>query len=93
MIQMNLKLVKPQMILLHPHKIMIKIKRMNITMNKNNLEMKMKIMINRRAMIEGLIRMMGIIKDQGKNDHTQECVKPFKEITIWTTFLVISKRG
>jgi hypothetical protein len=52
---------------------MIKIKRMN----KKNL----KIMIKRRATIKGAIRMMGIIKDQGRNHHTEECTKPFKEIT------------
>jgi hypothetical protein len=61
------------MILFHPHRIMIKIKRMN----KKNL----KIMIKRRATIKGAIRMMGIIKDQGRNHHTEECTKPFKEIT------------
>jgi hypothetical protein len=81
MIQVNLKLVKPQMILLHPHRIMIKIKRMNMKMNKKNLKMSLKIMIKRRAMIKGAIRMMGIIKDQGRNHHTEECTKPFKEIT------------
>jgi hypothetical protein len=32
-------------------------------MNKKNLKMKMKIMIKRRAMIKGEIRMMGIMKD------------------------------
>jgi hypothetical protein len=73
---MNLKLVKPQMILLHTHKIMIKIKKMN----KKNL--KMKIMIKRRVMIKGEIRMMGIMKDEGQNHHTQACAKPFKEITL-----------
>jgi hypothetical protein len=93
MIQMNLKLVKPQMILLHPHKIMIKIKRMNMKVNKKNLKIKIKIMIKMRAMIKGEIRMMMTIKDQGQNHHTQECAKPFKEITTWTTFLVISKKG
>jgi hypothetical protein len=91
MIQPNLKRVTSQMILLHPHKIMIKIKRMNMKMNKKNL--KIKIMIKTIAMIKGEIRMMGIMKDQGQNHHTQECVKPFNKITPWTTFLVISKRG
>jgi hypothetical protein len=32
-------------------------------MNKKNLKMKMKIMIKRRAMIKGEIRMMAIMKD------------------------------
>jgi hypothetical protein len=47
---------KPQMILLHPHKTMSKIKRMN--------KMKINLMIKRKALIKGEIRMMGIIKDQ-----------------------------
>jgi hypothetical protein len=66
---------------------------MNMKMNKKNLEMKIKIMIKRRAMIKGKIRMMGVMKDQGQNHHNQECTKPFKEITSWITFLMISKRG
>jgi hypothetical protein len=41
-IQVNLKL---KMILLHPHKTMIKIKRMN--------NLKMKLMIKRKALIKG----------------------------------------
>jgi hypothetical protein len=81
------------MILLHSHKIMIKIKRMNMKMNKKNLKMKIKIMIKMRAMIKREIRMMEIMKDQRQNHHIQECTKPFKEITPWTTFLVIPKRG
>jgi hypothetical protein len=44
------------MILLHPHKTMSKIKRIN--------KMKIKLMIKRKALIEGEIRMMRIIKDQ-----------------------------
>jgi hypothetical protein len=47
---------KPWMILLHPHKTMSKIKRIN--------KMKIKLMIKRKALIEGEIRMMRIIKDQ-----------------------------
>jgi hypothetical protein len=47
---------KPQMILLYSHKIMSKIKRMN--------KMKIKLMIKRKTLIKGEIRMMGIIKDQ-----------------------------
>jgi hypothetical protein len=47
---------KPQMILLHPHKTVSKIKRMN--------KMKIKLMIKRKALIKGEIRMMEIIKDQ-----------------------------
>jgi hypothetical protein len=42
---------------------------------------------------QGGMRMMGIIKDQGPSHHTQECTKPYKEITPWIIFLVISKRG
>jgi hypothetical protein len=44
------------MILLHPHKAMSKIKRMN--------KMKIKLMIKRKTLTKGEIRMMGIIKDQ-----------------------------
>jgi hypothetical protein len=44
------------MILLHPHKTMSKIKRMN--------KMKIKLMIKRKASIKGEVRMMEIIKDQ-----------------------------
>jgi hypothetical protein len=73
------------MILLHPHKTMSKIKRMN--------NLKMKLMIKRKALIKGEMRMIGIMKDQEQGHHIQECTKPFKEITPWTIFLVISKRG
>jgi hypothetical protein len=45
-----------QMILLHPHKIMSKINRMN--------KMKIKLKIKRKVFIKGEIRMMGIMKDQ-----------------------------
>jgi hypothetical protein len=75
----------PQMILLHPHKTMSKIKRMN--------KMKIKLMIKRKALIKGEIRMMGIIKHQEQSHHIQESTKPCKGINPWTTFLVISKRG
>jgi hypothetical protein len=44
------------MILLHPHRTISKIKRMN--------NMKIKLMIKRKALIKGEIKMMGIIKDQ-----------------------------
>jgi hypothetical protein len=50
------------MILLHPHKTMSKIKRMH--------EMKIKLMIKRKALIKGEMRMMGIIKGQGQSHHT-----------------------
>jgi hypothetical protein len=60
--------LKPQIILLHPHKIMSKIKRMN--------KMKIKLMIKRKALIKGEMRMMGIIKNQDQSHHTQECTKP-----------------
>jgi hypothetical protein len=32
---------------------------------------------------------VGIMKDQEQGHHTQECTKPYKEITSWTIFLVI----
>jgi hypothetical protein len=50
---MNFKLVKPQMILLHPHKIMIKTKRMNMRRNKKDLKMKIKLTIKMRPMMRG----------------------------------------
>jgi hypothetical protein len=53
MIQVNLKLLHPQMILLHQHKIMRKIKRMNMKMYKKNLKKKIKFMIKRKALIKG----------------------------------------
>jgi hypothetical protein len=55
--------------------------------------MKIKLMIKRKALIKGEIRMMGIIKDQEQSHHIQESTKPCKGITPWTTFLVITKRG
>jgi hypothetical protein len=64
---------------------MSKIKRMN--------KMKIKLMIKRKALIKGEMRMMGIIKDQGQSHHTRECTKSYKEITPRIIFLVISKRG
>jgi hypothetical protein len=73
------------MILLHPHKTMSKIKRMN--------KMKIKPMIKRKALIKGEMRMMGIIKNQYQSHHTQEYTKPYKEITLWIIFLVISRMG
>jgi hypothetical protein len=73
------------MILLHPHKNMNEIKRMN--------KMKIRLIIKRKALIKGEIRMMGIIKDQDQSHHIQESTKPCKWIILWTTFLVISKRG
>jgi hypothetical protein len=76
---------KPQMILLHPHKTMSRIKRMN--------KMKIKLMIKRKALIKGEMRMMRIIKIQDQSHHTQECTKTYKQITPWIIFLVISKRG
>jgi hypothetical protein len=48
------------MILLHPHKIMSKIKRIN----KKNLKLKIKLLIKRKALIKEEIRMMRIMKDQ-----------------------------
>jgi hypothetical protein len=64
---------------------MSKIKRMN--------KMKIKPMINRKILIKGEIRMMGIIKDQEQGHHIQECIKPYKEITPWIIFLVTSRKG
>jgi hypothetical protein len=72
----------PQMVLLHPHKVLIK-----IVMKKMMNQM---IKAKRRAMIKREMRMMGIKK---KHHYIQECVKIFKEITPSTTYLVISKRG
>jgi hypothetical protein len=72
----------PQMILLHPHKVLIK-----ITMKKKMNQM---IKPKRRAMIKGEMRMMGTIE---KHHHIQECTIMFKEITPLTIYLVISKRG
>jgi hypothetical protein len=69
------------MMLLHPHKVLIKI----IMKKKMNQMIKAK----RRALIKGDMRMM-VIKE--KNHHIQECVKIFKEVTPSTTYLVISKR-
>jgi hypothetical protein len=39
---------------------------------------------------QGKMKMMGINE---KHHHIQECVKMFKEITLLTTYLVISKKG
>jgi hypothetical protein len=77
----NLKKL-PQMILLHPHKVLIK-----ITMKKMLNQI---IKAKRRAMIKGEMRMMGI---KEKHHHIQECFIMFKEITPSTTYLVISKKG
>jgi hypothetical protein len=68
-------------------------KRMNTEMNKKNLKIKIKFMIKRKILIKGEMRTMEIMKDQERDHHTQECAKPFKEITLWTTFLVISRKG
>jgi hypothetical protein len=70
------------MILLHPHKVLIK-----ITMKKMLNQI---IKVKRRAMIKEEMRMMGI---KEKHHHIQECVKMFKEITPSITYLVISKKG
>jgi hypothetical protein len=56
----NIKLVKPQMILLYPHKIMSKIKRMN----------QKKVLIKRKVLIKGQMRMIEIMKDQEQDHHT-----------------------
>jgi alanine-alpha-ketoisovalerate/valine-pyruvate aminotransferase len=70
------------MILLHPHKIFIK-----IIMNKMLNQM---IKDKRKAMIKGEMRMIGI---KEKHQHIQDCVKMFKKITPSITYLVISKMG
>jgi hypothetical protein len=59
----------------------------------SKIKMKIKLMIKRKALIKGEIRMMGIIKDQEQSHHTQEYIKSFKEITPWTIFLVTSRKG
>jgi hypothetical protein len=71
-----------QMILLHPHMVLI-----NIIMKKMLNQM---IMAIGRAMIKGDMRMMGV---KEKRHHIQECVRMFKEITPLITYLVISKKG
>jgi hypothetical protein len=71
----------PQMILLYPHMVLIK-----IIMKKMNTMIKFK----RREKIKREMKMMGISE---KHYHTQECATMFKEVTPSTTYLVISKRG
>jgi alanine-alpha-ketoisovalerate/valine-pyruvate aminotransferase len=70
------------MILLYPHKVLIK-----IIMKKMMNQM---IKAKRRVMIKGEMRMVGI---KEKHHHIQECVKMFREITPSTTYLVILKMG
>jgi hypothetical protein len=70
------------MILLHLHKVLIK-----IIMKKMMNQM---IKTKTRAMIKGVMRMVGIME---KHHHIQECITMFKEITPSTIYLVISKRG
>jgi hypothetical protein len=48
------------------------------------------IKFNRRAMIEGEMRMMEIME---KHHHIQECTTIFKEITPSITYLVILRKG
>jgi hypothetical protein len=74
----NLKNIT-QMILLDLHKVLIK-----IIMKKMINQM---IKTKRRAMFNGGMRMMRI---KEKHHHIQECVTMFKEITLSTTYLVIS---
>jgi alanine-alpha-ketoisovalerate/valine-pyruvate aminotransferase len=69
------------MILLHPHKLLIK-----IIMKKMLNQM---IKAKRRAMIKWEMRMMGI---KEKHHHIQECVRMFKEIIPSIAYLMISKR-
>jgi alanine-alpha-ketoisovalerate/valine-pyruvate aminotransferase len=69
------------MILLHLHRVMIK-----IIMKKILNQM---IKAKKRVMIKGEMRMMGI----KENHHRiQECVKMFKKITPSITYLMISKK-
>jgi hypothetical protein len=70
------------MILVHPHKSLIK---MNMNRKMNTM-----IKFKMRAMIKREMRMMGI---REKHHHIQECTTMFKEITPSTTYLVISKKG
>jgi hypothetical protein len=70
------------MVLLHLHKVLIK-----IIMKKMLNQM---IMAKRRAMTKGEMRMMEI---KEKQHHIHKCVKMFKEITPSIIYLVISKRG
>jgi hypothetical protein len=67
---------------LHPHKGLIK---MNMKIKINTT-----IKFNRRAMIKGGMRMMGIME---KHHHIQKCTKIFKEITLSITYLVILRKG
>jgi hypothetical protein len=59
---------------------------------KMNMKNKMNTMIkfNRRAMIKGEMRMMGTMEIQ---QHIQECVTMFKEITPSITYLAILRKG
>jgi hypothetical protein len=66
------------MILLHLHKVLIK-----IIMKKMINQM---VKTKRRAMINGEMRMMEI---KEKHHHIQQCITMFKEITSSTTYLVI----
>jgi hypothetical protein len=70
------------MILLHPHKVLIKIIIKKILNQMINAK--------RRAMIKGKTRMMGI---KEKHHYIQECIKIFKKVTPSTTYLVILKKG
>jgi hypothetical protein len=72
----------PQMILLHPHKVLIK-----IIMKKMFNQM---IRAKKRAMIKREMKMVGI---KEKHHHIYECVKIFKEIIPLTTYLVKLKKG
>jgi hypothetical protein len=67
------------MILLHPHKVLIKII-MKKVINQSQEE----------SNDQGEMMMIGI---KEKHHHIQECVKMFKEITPSTTYLVITKIG
>jgi histidinol dehydrogenase len=73
---------KPQMILLHPHEVLIKI------IKKKVLNQMIK--VKRRAMIKEDMRMMGTME---KHHHIQKCVTILKEITPSTTYLMILKKG
>jgi hypothetical protein len=56
--------------------------------------MKIKLMIKRKALIKGGgDEDDGDYQDQEQSHHTREYIKQYKEITPWTIFLVISKRG
>jgi hypothetical protein len=43
--------------------------------------------------IKRMIKRKALIKDKKQSHHTQEYIKPFKEITLWIIVLVTSRKG